>query len=364
MAKLFLFLIFLSPLVLSANTIESLEKGAEELQKGQEAKAQKKADDFQIRLDNQNARQKVRRQKDKMNTLSQVAAQVATPMIALGVNMAMQGGNLIQQGHSLVPSRPEQGYAMINQGEGTRMKGILLTTIGVGIFGAGLNLGLKAAKMQEVENILDGNTKVNAPTPGETRVIPDLGSPGLGSPLQAACTDSSCSEICKAPFCKFGSDKEGNPQLELDTDKNGSTDEIISSSDIKNLDPQHPMVKPLIKQAQENYQRKLAAALKKEGKEENEEEDLEEEEDWEGVDESFSLIQGNHSSSSKPRPFSYKNHLKGLMSEFVKKKNQAATKNPSSKARKVGSYNDNIFLMVHRRYQERRKNKEFMEASL
>ena len=312
----------------------------------------------QIRLNNQNAQQKAKKHQKKTQVLS----------IAAGVT----GVGLVATGFA---SSPSPNFPLI--------------AAGMAAIATGVALQASSNKMGGVANTLAGPSQINVPPSTPTGQVPDLannrnnGNNGNSrnpsslnqSPtsdlagINPFCKEPDCSDICKPPCTKIVRDEKGGYQAHLDEDGDGLAERVISSEDVHTLDKKNPQVQAAFKKANELFKSNYEKFKKQSPTADGAADALAEGKAEEGFlpDESFTLLQGAHSSSSGKKLSPFRKNpssffKKNLMSEFVdKQKNDVlANKSLAYKNSIVGVSQDNIFLMVHRRYQERRKKHEFI----
>ena len=175
------------------------------------------------------------------------------------------------------------------------------------------------------------------------------------------------------PNCKITKDDDGNPKVTFgdDKDKDGFGDEELTAADAKKVNQSSPGVQAAIAAAKAPYADMFAEL----------EEDMAEDEELlaeaegaagEGFLSGGATASGRSaaSSGSGRRPRRGKTDddvnkaVQGLMAQFLKKKKKKEAAKGEAKLfgdSQIGVAKDNIFLMVHRRYQERRGENEFFE---
>ena len=267
-----------------------------------------------------------------------------------------------------------------------------LIALGIAGVGMGLNLMNNSKKLDDTSDGLDDPTSTCvgescAPPPPPPGGGPPQG-PGLGSTLLSGMNTlpglpdlTNCEPSCPCPGepdklppnCKITKDGDGNPKMTFgdDKDKDGFGDEEITAADAKKVNQNSPGIQSAIAAAKAPYADMLAEL------EEDMAEDGELMAEADGASGEGFLSGGTTapgrsaaSSGSGRRPRRGKTDddvnkaVQGLMAQFLKKKKKKAAAKGESKLfgdSQIGVAKDNIFLMVHRRYQERRGENEFLE---
>ena len=268
--------------------------------------------------------------------------------------------------------------------------------IAMGLAGIGMGMHL-ANKGKELDSVVEGLTDNATTCEGEHCAPPPPAAPGgnpsaesLGTDLLAGTNTlpgelpfANCEPFCPCPGepdklppnCKVTKDKDGNPKMTYgeDKDKDGFGDEEVTVADAKKVNQNDPGIRAAVAAAKAPYADMLA-----ELEEEGDEELLAAAEDSGTAGEGFlsggATAAGRKASSgsgSARRRHRGKGGddvdkaVKGLMAQFLKKKKKKGAAKMESKLlgkSQIGVARDNIFLMVHRRYQERRGEREFFES--
>ena len=231
-----------------------------------------------------------------------------------------------------------------------------------------------------------------APPPPGGGPAPPPGPGGLGTGLLGGGPTlpdfTNCEPSCPCPpgaasaleNCKITKDENGAPKLTHgpDKDKDGFGDEEVTAADAAKVNQNDPKIKAAIAAAKAPYAAMFAELEEDEG--EGGEELLASAEEGAAGEEGF--LSGGSTSAGrsaatpsaggsgrrKPTVDDDMKAVQGLMAQFMnkkKKKKKAGLKTESKLLGKsqIGVARDNIFLMVHRRYQERRGENEFIEPA-
>lgn len=277
-------------------------------------------------------------------------------------------------------------------------KGCDWPTIAKGLAGIamGMVLGQSSDELDNTSEGFDGFPELcpggncsppPPPPPGGGPPSPTgLGSGLLGVPGGPPLPDiTNCEPSCPCPVpagvtpppnCQITKDEDGNPRMTYgpDKDRDGFGDEEITAADAKKVNPNDPRIKAAIAAAKAPYADMFATL------EEDMAEDAEDAGDGELLadagGEGFLSGGGTKAGRSpgakggsgrRPRKNTdddVNKAVQGLMAQFMKKKNQKKDGGEESKLfgdSPIGLSRDNIFMMVHRRYQERRGENEFIE---
>ncbi|MCY4512347.1 MAG: hypothetical protein OXB86_01510, partial [Bdellovibrionales bacterium] len=195
---------------------------------------------------------------------------------------------------------------------------------------------------------------------------------------------TNCDPFCSCPGdpaklppnCKITKDEDGAPKVTYgpDKDKDGFGDEEVTAADAQKVNQSNPKIQAAVSAAKAPYADMFSAL----------EEDMEGgggssvEEDESGMGGEGFLSGGSTAAGQKAAASSgagrrfrrgkpdddVNKAVQGLMAQFLKKKKEKAGGKKEAKLfgdSQIGVARDNIFLMVHRRYQERRGENEFFE---
>lgn len=272
-------------------------------------------------------------------------------------------------------------------------KGCPLIPIGLAGIGMGINLMNNSKKLDDTSLGLDDSTNTCvgencAPPPPPSPGGPPQGSP-LGTGLLGGMNTlpglpdlTNCEPSCPCPGepdklppnCKVTKDDDGNPKVTFgdDKDKDGFGDEELTVADAKKVNQNSPGIQSAIAAAKAPYADMFAEL----------EEDMAEDEELlaeadgstggEGFLSGGTTASGRSAASSGSGRRSRRGKtdndvnkaVQGLMAQFLNKKKKKKAAQAESKLfgdSQIGVAQDNIFLMVHRRYQERRGENEFFE---
>ena len=261
---------------------------------------------------------------------------------------------------------------------------------------AGIAMGIKLFnKTKELDKVVDeitdtANTCVGAnctPPPPPPGTTPPAG--GVGTTLLSGTTTlpdlppfANCEPSCPCPGepdklppnCKIVNDEDGTKlTYGEDKDKDGFGDEQITAADAGKY-RNNPGVQAAVALAKAPYADMLAEL--EEDMEEDEELLAEADESAAAAGEGFlsggATAPGRSAASSsasgrrrhRGKGDDVNKTVQGLMAQFLNKKKKKAAPKTESKLlgnSKIGVARDNIFHMVHRRYQERRGEREFFE---
>ena len=262
---------------------------------------------------------------------------------------------------------------------------------------AGIAMGIKLFnKTKELDNVVDDITDTTTTCVGEncTPPPPPPGAtppPGVVGTTQLDALNTlpelppfaNCEPSCPCPGdpeklppnCQIVNDKDGTKvTYGEDKDKDGFGDEQITAADAGKY-KNNPGVQAAVAAAKAPYADMLAEL----------EEDMEEDEELlaaadEGAAAGEGFLSGGATASGRSAASSsgssrgrrriksgddVNKAVQGLMAQFMNKKKKKAAPKAESKLlgkSQIGVARDNIFHMVHRRYQERRGESEFFEG--
>lgn len=294
----------------------------------------------------------------------------------LGALSTAVGGGLIVEGTSTCGTPAGCNWPVI--------------AMGVAGVGMGVHLITNSKKLKKTSDGLTGAASTcegdhctpPPPTPpgGNPPQGPPLGSGFLGAGLPGPPVPdlTNCDPFCPCPGdpaklppnCKITKDEDGSPKMTYgpDKDKDGFGDEEVTAADAQKVNRNDPKIQAAVAAAKAPYA-DMFAELERDG-------GSEEAADDSGMGGEGFLSGGTtaagRSAASNPGAGRLRRGkpddgvdkaIQGLMAQFLKKK-KAKKKDGESKLlgdSKIGVAKDNIFLMVHRRYQERRGEDEFLE---
>ena len=260
-----------------------------------------------------------------------------------------------------------------------------LIAVGVATAGLGMNAYLNAKNnLDTTANELTDGTPTGPDAPPPNPLIPDIPNPfNIGQDkFDRILTRQEEPFPCppgSPPNCKMKRDPETG-ELKLthreDKDKDGFGDEEISSADAAKVNQNDPKLQAAIQAAKAPYAGLLAGLEDDEG--EGDDEGIMADDGETGVGgESFLAggavrsggAGGTSGGGRKARRARAEDDVgkavKGLMAQFMQKKKKKKGLTGKSKTMgnsQIGVARDNIFLMIHRRYQERRGESEFLEG--
>ena len=288
------------------------------------------------------------------------------------------------------------GAGLVAAGTAPCPKGCRWDLIAMGLAGIaqGMLLGDNSSKLSDTSAGLSDpvNTCVggNCPPPGPGAGDPSAPNLGPGSGLFGPNATlpglTDCEPSCPCPpgadklqNCKITKDKNGMPKLTHgpDKDKDGFGDEEATAADAAKVNQNDPKIKAAVAAAKAPYAG-LLAELENDDEEGPADEELLSATDGGPGEEGFLSGGGARSGKSAATPAGRSPRRKagadddmkavqGLMAQFMQKKKKKKSAGLKAETKllgksQIGVARDNIFLMVHRRYQERRAENEFIET--
>ena len=274
--------------------------------------------------------------------------------------------------------------------------GCPLIPIGLAGLAMGGILGKSSDKLDDTSKGFDdstelcpsGNCSPPPPPPGgsDPPSPTSLGTGLLGVPGGPTLPNiTNCEPSCPCPVpsgatpppnCQITKDEDGNPKMTYgpDKDKDGFGDEEITAADARKVNQNDPKIQAAIAAAKAPYADMFAELEKDMAGESASNEELLADAGGTGG-EGFLSGGGTRAGRSpgvkggsgrRPRKDTdddVNKAVQGLMAQFMNKKKKKAGGEEAKLFgdSQIGVAQDNIFMMVHRRYQERRGENEFIE---